>query len=179
MRGHAYLHFLHACAELGCPEAPVQAVKVSVSKSKKNISALSLCTKGNVCDMTNYFMMVQEAHFPDCKNIISSITVEQVQKNLGRLGYSELEEALKFLVADELKGKRPKGDGKTLLAKSAQLTIAIHAIEGVNEKVLAPILLVRESVDRAVFVASTSGKANERLLNELVEFSELSIRLKD
>jgi hypothetical protein len=179
MRGSAYAHFLQACADLGCPHAPREAVQVSLKSYKEKISALSLCTKGSVEEIETLFMDVRSKYFADCEIVESSLLVSQILKRFEKLGYSELEDGMKFLVADHLYGKRALGNGAEIIAQSAKMEVSLMSLIGRSSDLLAPIMLIRKSLDRAVFLSSTSGTSNRDLLADMVGLSGYAIRLRN
>lgn len=179
MRGSVYLHFLQACADLGCPHAPVDAVKVSIKSYSSFVSALSLCTKGTVHEIEHLFSSIRVKYFENAEISTSILTVAQVISGLENLGYSELEDGMKYLVAESLYGKRALGNGEMVISAASEKLISLSAIVGHSSDVLAPIMLSRNDVDRAVFLSSTAGTSNTAILADLIGVDGLAIRLKD
>lgn len=177
VRGKVFLHYLHICAAFGCPHAPIQSVQVAVNNYKHYVSALPICSKGTVDQMSALFDRIKAQIFPNAEEIDSSFSIDEVLERVEKINYPEIEGSVKFLAAESLNGKRFRGNGAEIIANSGDLLIKVRTLTSQQTGFNPPILLMREELDRAAIISSINGKANSDALHGFVKLNGMQIEV--
>jgi hypothetical protein len=178
VRGKAFLHYLHICAEMGCPYAPSNEIKVAVAGFNRHIAALPICTKGSFEKIDALFNQIRSTKFPDSVVVESVFPISDVIGRVSRIQYPEIEGALKYLAADEVFGNRYKGNGAKILEDQSGMEIQVIALQSTQIMDFPPIVLHRPSQNRAVLISSIVSELNNSMLDDLVEVTQVTIRVK-
>lgn len=178
VRGKAFLHYLHICAEMGCPYAPSDGIKAAVAGFDQHIAALPICAKGSFEKIEALFNQIRTTKFPDSVVVESAFSISEVIDRVSRIRYPEIEGALKYLAADEVFGNRFKGNGAKILEDQSSMEIQVIALQSTEILDFPPIVLHRPSKNRAVLISSILSGLNKSMLEDLVEVTQVTIRVK-
>jgi hypothetical protein len=177
IRGQVFLHFHHLCAALGCPNAPLDEVKRAVDSYRELVSVFPICSKGAVQEMKSKFHQISAKVSDGSGFREEKLTLVSIVNRFADCGYVELKNGLAYLVAEEIKGKRHRGNAPEIVQQNADSVLVLTTIEGERMVDCSPIMISNSGNDRAIVVSSPSGKTNQRLLGTTVSVTGINIRV--
>ena len=171
VRGKLFLHYLHICAVMHCPFAPVNDIRKHVKDYRKYISATPLLSKGTIEEMDLIYRDLHTKFFSASTLLDTIYTVKSLIDGQFAHQYIELPNAVNFLMTSVLKGKRPTGNRNTVI--NANLNTAIHM--RYSDITGAPIMLFNPLNDRAAIISDISSDFNQGLLSQYITISDMDI----
>ncbi len=178
VRGQVFLHYHHICAALGCPFAPVGEIQSMVNEYEQFVSVFPLLCKGGIKSTKQIYDKLVKDFFSI--GIISKykMNAELVIEKFSDSAYIELKNGLAFLLAPELKGKRPLGSQSSNLEFASEEVLDIVQIDSQIFGKNAPVFISNKNNNRAIIISSIQGQANIDALKSVVTVQGISIRVK-
>jgi hypothetical protein len=178
VRGQVFLHYHHICAALGCPFAPMGEIQSMVDNYKQYVSVFPLLSKGENNAIRDVFNRIIQDFFASSNITNGRVSAKLVAEKFSDSTYIELNNGLAFLLAHELKGKRPLGRQSSNLKNADKVTLNVVQIDSEESELNAPIFISNDANNRAIIVSSIQGRANIDALQSVVTVQGISIRVK-
>jgi hypothetical protein len=174
IRGKIFLHYFHLCASLGCPNAPIEEVQKWVAEAPQLISFFPLLRKGSMDEVRKEYDAIISRYFPSFTVQIAKYSVKELVESEEFSVYPKIDQALAFLCADELSGKRTIGPSKSIIEQALAEAIFMHAI---NKTGSPPIYLFNLATERGAIVSCLTGEANASVIADHVTVDGIDIRV--
>jgi hypothetical protein len=175
VRNKLYFHYFHYCASLGCKYAPTEEVKRIVSDKQSLISFFPRLSKGNIEEISKHFDQIAENHFSEYVTIKKSLMVKAILSGNGvYFAYYGIEQALAFLTAEKLNGKRHSGPMEEILTNNENTVLSLHSFENTRNE---PIMIVNNINDRAIICSNISSSTNQNLIVDNTKTNGYDIKL--
>lgn len=176
VRNKLYFHYHHICCEMNCPYAPKVHIEKILEDYENLVSFFPRLSKSfEYDDLKESYDKIAQKYFSAYKIQSKILSLEQIQKSESyHSQYLDLEVGLAFLVADELNGKRHRGNKDKILnaAKSTNITIfEPQNLEG------TPILLHNEDNGRAIILSSSNSNFNRSIVKKYTKRQGFSIHV--
>ena len=178
VRGQVFLHYHHICAALGCPFAPMGEIQSMVNEYEQYISVFPLLSKGEIESTKQTYDELVKEFFSTSRISNFTMSAELVIDKFSDSAYIELKNGLAFLLAPELKGKRPLGRQESNLELADEVVLDVVQIDSHELDKNAPIFISNSVNNRAIIVSSIQGQANIDALKSVVRVQGISIRVK-
>lgn len=173
VRNKLFYHYLHVCAVMNCPFAPIQEIQKMARKYRSFTSFLPLLTKGDSAQMNNlYETELHYRYFSEKRLYESDCRLSNILKNPRLRGYTKLKEGLSYLVAERLMGKRALGTIQSNLENKMDAIIRVK-----RTTYGYPLLLTNRENGRAVIVSSSTSNFNKELLRKYISLEELTVNV--
>jgi len=175
VRNKLFFHYLHFCAVLGCPHAPVEEIKKIVKNKNRYISFFPRLSKGLNDELFNKFLDIRNEYFPELEISINNTKVSAIITNEEFKDFKSILVGLAYLFSEQLNGKRHIGSMEEIIKNSLSNDIIIQAI---GDNYDSPLLISNTINDRAFICSSIHNSLNQYLINKEVEVDNLEINLK-
>lgn len=175
VRNCLFFHYLHICATMGCPYAPIEEVQKLVRKYRTLISIFPRLEKGNYIELSSEYETIKDKYYSEATIDEITISVKQFLTQDRFKDYTSKEQSIAFLFSQELNGKRHIGSQHDIITISENEIIKIHfpnLIEG------APILIFNEQNNRAAIISNIEGLFNQKLVDEKIKIDGLKVKVK-
>jgi len=175
VRNKIFFHYLHFCAVMGCPHAPVEEIKKIVSKKESFISFYPRLTKGKKEYLLKQIEIIKENDFPKIDIVKNVRIVKSILKDEKLEDYIGIDVGIAYLFAHSLKGKRHIGNMNEILNSCLESDIEIISIGNDYEN---PLVFINNNNHRAFICSSIKSKFNQSLIKRKIEVNNLTISIK-
>lgn len=170
VRSKLFLHYLHFCAVLHCPYAPVSEIQRLARNYRSLISAYTLFSKGTKEEMELIFGNIQKQAYPDKTPSVFTIKVKELAFNEHLTKkYKKLIGALAFICSPLLRGQvfgnRPRGSQGKIIDRHGDDEIEVRCVDISSG---FPIMLYHPNTMRAAVISSIGTPFNDCELNKRV-----------
>ena len=175
VRGKLFYHYLHVCAVMGCPFAPIKEIQEMARKYRILTSYFTLLTKGREREISElYKNSLFNRYFPEIELSESNCRISSVLESSRFVGYPKLREGLSYLVAERLMGDRALGSIEDNLELKMETIINVKgtSLNGY------PLLLTNKENDRAIIISSTTSSFNQELLDRYISLDGINVRVR-
>ncbi len=175
VRNKLFFHYLHFCAVLGCPFAPLQEVKNIVKDACKYISVFPRLSKGNADVIFSKYESITKKYLFDSEYETIQFTVKEITRNADFQEYKELSSGLAYLLSPVLNGKRHIGSQNKIIESNDSAMIKV-----IKPKLIfsAPICLFNPINQRAIIISTVVGEFNTRVVKPLFNIENLEVILR-
>lgn len=157
VRDKVFLHYLQVCAAMGCPFAPVGKLGRQMGNALDLVAFWPVLMKGTPIQIAREFLSS-----PDAKGLRLKFSQEKLAREYLGAGleasYPKLREAMAYLLADNLKGKRPGPADAVIDSKGGLVTIRSYQSEASG----GPLILVNAMNDRAALIGPSVSSPSQR-----------------
>ena len=170
-----FFHYLHICAVMQCPYAPIIEVQKLVRRYRALVSVFPRLEKGDLVEIEREYESIKKEYFAESDIIELTISVAELLSFEVFHGYTSKEQGIAFLFAPTLKGKRHIGSQDDIIEISRSRIIKVFVPNIVQG---APLLMVNENNNRAVIISNIEGILNQELIDERIEIEGLKVKVK-
>ncbi|MDR3060184.1 MAG: hypothetical protein LBU84_18845 [Prevotella sp.] len=175
VRNCLFFHYLHICATMGCPYAPIGEVQKLVRKYRTLISIFPRLEKGDYVIINDEFEKIKDKYYSDSNINEIVMSVKQFLSQERFENYTSKESGVAYLFSPNLNGNRHVGSQDAII-ESAQNKVIHVFIPNLIED--APLLLVNPENERAAIISNIEGMFNQKLIDEKIEVEGLKVRIK-
>lgn len=156
IRDQVFLHFHQVCAAMGCPYAPTGNLGRQMAMALDSVAFWPLLLKGTPGQIGRAY--IKESIPTDSK--LKFCEEKPAEEFIGHgleQAFPKLKDALAYLVADTLKGKRP-GPVEAVLALKSTTVVRLYNSTSPG----SPLILVNSENNRAALVGPATSSAAQR-----------------
>lgn len=172
VRNKLFFHYHHFCALLNCPFAPVDEIKKLVKNANEYITFFPRLTKDEFNILDSQFESIKEIYFPESTKYEIILKVEEAIENENLKSFIGIDQGIAYLFATELKGKRHIGSMSNILKLNRFELITIYSYD---QNFDSPILIRNLQNDRAFICSSIDNSLNQKIINQKIKISGLSV----
>ncbi len=170
VRGKLFFHYHHICAALGCPHAPVEAVRRMTRRANKLIHVFPICLKGG-SEMPAVFHKLTRQYYFGRPASTNGMDVRTALDTYTKDQYIAIETAIAYLFSPSLKGKRHTGPQDPIVRANLARSVSVTVVENVQD---SPVLLSNPRNGREVIVS----RVNQKLLDGIISLHGMDVCVK-
>ena len=175
VRNKLFFHYFHYCAVLGCKHAPYKEIEKLVKTKSRFISFFPILSKGDISEMMEILKEYNSKYFNKNLEIFNTSVKSILSENNNFIKYASIKVGIAYLFAQELNGKRHKGNMDKII--NGALTKEIE-ISSINLNEYEPLMIANKQNGRACLVSSALSFKNLNLVNNLTETNGYEVKLK-
>lgn len=175
VRNCLFFHYLHICATMGCPYAPIGEVQKLVRKYRTLISIFPRLEKGDYVIINDEFEKIKDKYYSDSNINEIVMSVKQFLSQERFENYTSKESGVAYLFSPNLNGNRHVGSQDAIIESAENKVIHVFIPNLIED---APLLLVNPENERAAIISNIEGMFNQKLIDEKIEVEGLKVSIK-
>lgn len=129
VRGKLFFHYLHVCATMGCPYAPLEKIREFVRGCEEFVALNAICHKEqDSVECLELLKKLCSEEFPNSYLCKKEMLCSDFLSLFPNTKYPGSEDGVAFLFAPELKGKRTKGFRSDIIKSALRESIEVWCI---------------------------------------------------
>ena len=172
VKNKIFFHYLHFCAVLKCPYAPVQEIEKLIKQKSELINFFPRLSKDSKEVLLKEFNKIHSTYYPKDKIYLRKLKVNYLLSSSSLIDYLGIQQGIAYLFAKVLNGKRHIGPMIKIIAKCINSEVQVMSI-GNDDK--SPLLIINSENERAFICSSVQNKINQELIKNKIRTKGLAV----